>query len=160
MAYLALDIGVRMGWALERSDGRTESGVKLLSQAGSRDGTRFRAWRNFLTDIKARLDSDDDLRGVVFERVDFVPERSGPYASHIWGALWGIMEGWADAHGIPTRGVAVSTIKKVVTGNGHASKDLVIKTVQKRWPAVTDDNEADALAVLLAAHEKFHAWRR
>lgn len=152
MAVLTLDIGLKMGWALQRSDGSVVSGVKLLE--GAQDGTRFRAWRNWLTDTKNTL-RGDELEGIVFERVDFMAPDNGVFAIHMWGALWGVMEGWAAAFDIPTRGLAVATIKKLVTGNGRAKKPEVIAAVQQRWPEVTDDNEADALAVLIAAGKKF-----
>jgi Holliday junction resolvasome RuvABC endonuclease subunit len=42
----------------------------------------------------------------------------------------------------------VGTIKKHATGKGNASKEEVITAMRAMGHAVTDDNEADALAIL------------
>lgn len=50
--------------------------------------------------------------------------------------------------------VAPSTLKKFITGNGHADKNLILKAVLQKWGLdVDDDNEADAygLARMAAA---------
>ena len=52
---------------------------------------------------------------------------------------------------IPYRGVPVGTIKRHVTGKGNAPKQAVIEAVRARGFAPADDNEADAIALLLWA---------
>jgi Holliday junction resolvasome RuvABC endonuclease subunit len=47
----------------------------------------------------------------------------------------------------------VGTIKKHATGKGNAGKDQMIEAMQLRGHPVTDDNEADALALLHCALE-------
>ena len=42
----------------------------------------------------------------------------------------------------------VGTIKKHATGKGNASKDEMVASARARGHAPTDDNEADALALL------------
>ena len=42
----------------------------------------------------------------------------------------------------------MGTIKKHATGKGNAGKDDMIKAMQALGHPVTDDNEADALALL------------
>ena len=46
------------------------------------------------------------------------------------------------------QGVPVGTIKRHATGKGNASKDEMIAAMRALGHAVTDDNEADALAIL------------
>ena len=55
---------------------------------------------------------------------------------------------WCEHHSIPYQGVPVGTIKKHATGKGNAGKDEVIAAMRALGHAVTDDNEADALAIL------------
>jgi Holliday junction resolvasome RuvABC endonuclease subunit len=60
---------------------------------------------------------------------------------------------WCDHYGIPYQGVPVGTIKRHVTGKGNADKAAVIAAIRTRGFNPTDDNEADALAILLWATE-------
>ncbi len=47
------------------------------------------------------------------------------------------------------RDIGVGTIKKKATGYGHASKEQVINAVEKYNFYPLDDNEADAIAIML-----------
>jgi len=49
--------------------------------------------------------------------------------------------------------VPVGTIKRHVTGRGNADKATVIEAVRARGYSPADDNEADAIAILLWALE-------
>ncbi|GMU44616.1 MAG: hypothetical protein AMXMBFR25_26020 [Lysobacterales bacterium] len=57
-------------------------------------------------------------------------------------------EGLCEQHQVPYQGVPVGTIKKHATGKGNASKDDVLSAMRTLGHAPTDDNEADALALL------------
>jgi len=54
---------------------------------------------------------------------------------------------------IAYQGVPVGTIKRFITGKGNADKATVIAAVQAKGFAPADDNEADAIAILLWAIE-------
>jgi hypothetical protein len=54
-------------------------------------------------------------------------------------------------HCVPYEGVPVGTIKRFATGRGNADRSAVIATMRARGFAPADDNEADALALLLWA---------
>ena len=54
---------------------------------------------------------------------------------------------------IPYQGVPVGTIKRFIAGKGNADKDAVIAAIRARGFEPADDNEADALAILLWAIE-------
>jgi Holliday junction resolvasome RuvABC endonuclease subunit len=58
---------------------------------------------------------------------------------------------WAELRGIPYEGVPVGTIKKYATGKGNANKDAMIDAARSRGFSPADDNEADAIAILLWA---------
>ena len=58
-----------------------------------------------------------------------------------------------ELNGVPYGGVPVGTIKRFATGRGNADKAAVIVAMQARGFHPADDNEADALALLLWAVE-------
>ncbi len=60
---------------------------------------------------------------------------------------------WAEHHDVPYRGVPVGTLKKHATGKGNANKAEVLAAVQARGFEPGDDNEADAIAILLWAED-------
>ena len=60
---------------------------------------------------------------------------------------------WCEQHEVPYQGVPVGTIKRHVTGKGNADKAAVIAAIRARGFNPADDNEADALAILLWATE-------
>ena len=55
---------------------------------------------------------------------------------------------WCEHQNIAYLGVPVGTIKKHATGKGNAGKTEVIAAMRALGHPVTDDNEADALALL------------
>jgi len=54
---------------------------------------------------------------------------------------------------VPYQGVPVGTIKRFIAGKGNADKAAVIAAVRGRGFQPADDNEADAIAILLWAIE-------
>jgi Holliday junction resolvasome RuvABC endonuclease subunit len=57
--------------------------------------------------------------------------------------------GYSDGGGY--QGVPVGTIKRYATGKGNADKAAMVAAMRARGFAPVDDNEADALALLLWA---------
>jgi Holliday junction resolvasome RuvABC endonuclease subunit len=53
--------------------------------------------------------------------------------------------------GVPYQGAPVGTIKKFLTGQGNANKQAMIDAARKLGFSPADDNEADAIAILLWA---------
>jgi hypothetical protein len=140
---LALDLGQRTGWAVRNRDGAIASGVQEFRpgrfEGGGMIWLRFRAW----------LQEVDETSGgvgvVVFEEVR---RHLGTTASHIYGGYLAHLTAWAEANRVPYQGVPVGTIKRHVTGKGNSDKQAVIDAVRLLGFAPTDDNEADALALL------------
>lgn len=156
MAVLAFDVALSLGWCAWRRGDRIESGFKDFSRVDHDDGARFLAFRQWLTaKRKEILDAGETVENVVFESVDFFPAKNGVYAAHVYGAMWGNLTSWCAFYGIDCRGINVSTIKKHVTGHGSAAKPLVTKRVQELYPHVMQHDEADAVAVMLTAQDKF-----
>jgi Holliday junction resolvasome RuvABC endonuclease subunit len=74
-------------------------------------------------------------------------------AAHVYGGLMASLTSWAELRGVPYQGVPVGTIKRFATGKGNAAKASVMQAVRARGFQPADDNEADALALLLWALE-------
>lgn len=147
---LAIDLGTVVGWALKWQHGFIESGTSDFGNEKSDcDGMRFLRFRAWLHETKARAEIlQSEIGLVLYERVDFI--RPGQvYAAHCWGAYWGTLTAWCAHHQIECRGIAVSTLKKSVCGNGRAKKPEIIRAVRAAGHDVRDHNEADAIALLL-----------
>lgn len=140
-ATLALDLGTTTGWAVRLSDGSVVSGTASFRpgryEGGGMRYLRFRAW---LDDMARFFDA------VYFEEVR---RHAATDAAHVYGGLLATLTAWCEARSLPYQGVPVGTIKRHATGKGNASKVAVIAAVRAHGFAPADDNEADALALLL-----------
>jgi len=145
---LALDLGQKMGWALSQRDGTIRSGVCSLKPA-ARDTVA-----EALVRLSRWLDEIDETYGP-FQRVLYEQVRGhkGTVAAHWYGAFWGAVNAWCKGKEIPTEGVAVGTIKKHATGKGNATKQGMVLAIRSLGFYPKDDNEADALALLLWGQE-------
>ncbi len=147
-ALLALDLGSTTGWALRLAGGAVVSGS--VSFRGSRfdgGGMRFLRFRGFLDDVLANTGG---LDAIYFEEVR---RHLGTDAAHLYGGFLATLSAWCEERRIAYEGVPVGSIKRHVTGKGNADKALVIEAVRARGFDPEDDNEADALAILLWAIE-------
>jgi hypothetical protein len=145
---LALDLGTSTGWAIRGHDGLITSGtVSLRPGRFDGGGMRYLRFTNWLTEI-------DRLSGPVaaiwFEEVR---RHAGTDASHIYGGLMATLTAWAELRGVPYEGVPVGTIKRHAAGKGNADKAAMVAAVRARGFSPADDNEADAIAILLWAIE-------
>jgi Holliday junction resolvasome RuvABC endonuclease subunit len=105
---------------------------------------RLRGWLD-------QLDEDaGPLTEIYFEEVR---RHIGTDAAHLYGGFLATLTAWAEQRGIAYQGVPVGTIKRHATGKGNAGKDEVIASVRAKGFKPTDDNEADAIAILLWAIE-------
>lgn len=140
---LALDLGTTTGWALRGSDGHITSGSESFRpQRFEGGGMRFLRFKRWLTELKAVTSGIDALH---FEEVR---RHVSTDAAHAYGGFLAPLTAWCEHHQIPYQGVPVGTIKKHATGKGNAGKDEVTASVRARGHAPSDDNEADALALL------------
>ena len=100
---------------------------------------RFEQWLGEISTLAGKLDA------VHFEEVR---RHCGVDAAHAYGGFLAHLTAFCERHKIPYQGVPVGTIKKFITGKGNASKSQVIAAVSALGHSPTDDNEADALALL------------
>jgi Holliday junction resolvasome RuvABC endonuclease subunit len=143
---LALDLGTTAGWALRLGDGAVHSGTAAFRPSrydgGGMRYLRFRVWLD-------SLEADTGGLGAVF--FEEVRRHAGTDAAHLYGGFLATLTAWCEQQAIAYQGVPVATIKRFATGKGNAGKDAVIGAMRDRGFAPTDDNEADALALLLWA---------
>lgn len=143
MGTLALDLGTNTGFCIGERPGALVSGTQSF-KPGRYDGggIRFVRFRKWLDELQEGF----PIRRVVFEEVR---RHAGTDAAHVYGGLLAVLTSWCEENGIAYEGVPVQAIKKHVTGKGNADKDAVIAGVRKFGFSPGDDNEADALALML-----------
>ena len=142
---LALDLGTTTGWALRRADGQVLSGTASFKPGRYEGGgMRYLRFSRWLDEVAAGA-------GVIW--FEEVRRHAGTDASHIYGGLMATLTAWAELRGVPYEGVPVGSIKKHATGKGNADKTAMIAAAVARGFSPVDDNEADAIALLLWAVE-------
>jgi Holliday junction resolvasome RuvABC endonuclease subunit len=151
MILLALDLGSRTGYAHTKGDGAVISHgyIDLADKKDPQPARRFINLNSFLTDFSNT--KTQEIR-IVYE----APHMRGFAATFSLMGLAAVVEMWAARNNFPRpKRVHSATIKKHVTGNGRATKEDVIKAVNGRLlgkaPLIGDDNEADAVALLMYA---------
>jgi Holliday junction resolvasome RuvABC endonuclease subunit len=145
---LALDLGTTTGWALRLADGAVVSGiVSFRTSRFDGGGMRFLRFRGWLDHVLT------DAAGIGALYFEEVRRHIGTDAAHLYGGFLATLTAWCEQHAIPYQGVPVGSIKRHVAGKGNADKAAVIAAVRARGFHPEDDNEADALAILLWAIE-------
>jgi len=114
---------------------------RLVCRGGMRF-LRFRAWLTEVTHLAGELSQ------IAFEEVR---AHAGTDAAHLYGGFLAHLSAWCEERAIAYQGVPVGTIKRYATGKGNADKAAMIAAMRARGFAPADDNEADALALLLWA---------
>lgn len=145
---LALDLGTKTGWALYNND-KMLSGVEdfsLKAKEKNRPGKRFEKFEEFLNLMHQKY----NINYVFFEKV--MQHHKSRAAAAIYSGFWAILINYCEKNNIVYEGVGVGTIKRFITGKGNASKEDVVNSLKYRgFNNIKDDNEADALALLLYA---------
>ena len=153
LVILALDLGTTTGWALRSANGPVAHGfVSFKSQRFEGGGMRYLRFGRWLADMLAlsgsQTGSQSNLTGIGAVYFEEVRRHLGVDAAHVYGGLLATLTAWCEHHQIPYQGVPVGTIKRHATGKGNAGKAEVIAAMKALGHPVTDDNEADALALL------------
>ena len=136
MQILALDPATKCGWASSAGgSGTFDLSIRRDESAGMKL-VRLRGKLNeFLTAGQIGL--------VVFEAARHcAPKMQG--ALVVQAELQAVIKLWCQDNAIEYRGYSPSEIKKHATGKGNANKQMMVDAARLRWPAVEDDNEADA----------------
>ena len=145
-SILALDLGSTTGWAVRNDRCRILHGTAEFRptrfEGGGMRYLRFGKWLDQTLEITGGIDA------VYFEEVR---RHIGTDAAHTYGGFLAALTSWCEAKGIAYQGVPVGTIKRFATGKGNADKQAIIAAVRERGFEPADDNEADAIAILLWA---------
>ena len=153
---LFLDLGKQTGWVYYKDRPYSfESGSfcfeKKKYKKTSKDekfkcrfidsGKKFLNFWNWLEEklILYKFDS------VYFEEVW---GHQGSIDAHAYGGFLAVLTMFCEKHNLKYRAYNVKTIKKVLTGNGNASKQDVIDKIISYGLDPVDSNEADAMALL------------
>lgn len=143
-AVLALDLGTTTGWALRSRDGGITSGTMSFKPSRFEGGgMRFLRFRGWLAEIAAL---SGGITRIAFEEVR---RHVSTDSSHVYAGFLATLTAWCEQADVAYEGVPVGTIKRFATGRGNADKEAMIAAMRARGFAPADDNEADALALLL-----------
>ena len=148
LVILALDLGTTTGWALRSANGPVAHGfVSFKSQRFEGGGMRYLRFGKWLDQT---LEVTGGIDVVYFEEIR---RHAGTDAAHVHGGLLATLTAWCEGQSIPYGGVPVGTWKRHACGKGNADKQAVISAMRERGFEPVDDNEADAIAILLWALE-------
>jgi Holliday junction resolvasome RuvABC endonuclease subunit len=137
---LALDLAQHFGYACNTSIEPRSGHIRLATATRER---LFCEWMQYaMQTYKPSV--------VVYEEVK---RHMSTASAHSFGGYRALMNCVCQSYGIETVGIGVKVVKMYITGNGNAPKNAMIAAIQKRGYNVTDDNEADAIGVLLTALE-------
>lgn len=142
MNTLALDLGTATGFALRHNGANVTGTWSFKPSRFDGGGMRY---------LKFRRKLDETFHEYAIDVVYYeaVRRHLGVDAAHAYGGFLGQLGALCEELEIPYEGVPVGTIKKWFTGKGNAKKHEMIAEAKKRGFAPTDDNEADAIAILL-----------
>lgn len=143
---LALDLATRAGWAARDRAGVVTSGwLKLADSTATARIVALELW--LWPKVGEVLGHGQgvlayELPALVCGRV--APHRTG---CHLEAVALRQAYAWKTPRVV---GATAAEIKKHATGNGRADKAAVVAAMRARWGRedLTDDNEADALALL------------
>lgn len=149
MTTLALDLGMRCGWAIGYAPTDIVHGVMEFRpgryEGGGMMWLRFKRW---LTEM---LDKHGPLDCIYFEEVR---AHKGTAAAHTYGGFLSHLSAFCESRSVPYQGVPVGTIKKHACGKGNAGKPAMMAAMRECGFEPEDDNDADALALLMHVMEK------
>ena len=145
MSTLALDLGTKTGWAWGDGAGTVMSGVwDFHTKRHENPGMRYLRFAQELEKLNATLRPKE----VYFEEVR---RHAGTSAAHVYGGFKSHLEAFCSLRDIPYASIPVPVIKRSWTGKGNANKEHMTAEAVRRGYEPTDDNEADALAILHCA---------
>lgn len=145
-ACLALDMASDTGWAIKSPRG-TASGVKNIAPAkGQHAGMRYKKLLNLLIDMHKTY---PEITMIAYEH-PIAGHRGINQAAYSYGCM-AVVQMFCAMHSLISRSAYPSTVKKYIAGRGNADKNEMISAIRKLGFDPEDDNEADALGVLLWA---------
>lgn len=139
-SVLALDLGTSCGFCIGTEKSHISGTWTVKGGRYEGGGMRFVKFRQRLRELAAAYKVDV----VYFEEVR---RHKGVDAAHVYGGLLAVLTEWCESEGIPYEGLPVGEIKKTWSGNGNASKELMIEVAEDRGYQPKTSDEADAIAI-------------
>lgn len=168
MNIIALDLGCETGIAIGNDRGELAmSGIKKFKNTlknpsvGYPGESRFRDFDGWLWDIvREMIFKTEQSILIVSEKTNqHMPGYNGPRLHFGFQAVIHMLQSNYYST-ISLKQVSALTIKKFWLGSaklrGKASKEAMVKKTQERFPGVTNDNEADAIALFYHTLETTH----
>jgi Holliday junction resolvasome RuvABC endonuclease subunit len=132
------------GWALRNECGTILSGTaNFKPRRFDGGGIRYLKFQRWLNET---FNSCNKIDAIYFEEVR---GHKGVDSAHVYGGFLAVLTAWCEHYNIPYEGIPIGTIKQFITGKGNASKEMMINSLKERGYNPNDDNEADALSILL-----------
>lgn len=138
---LALDISLVTGFAYG-TEGNITFGTRDFTGVSSDCAVRGRRFRSWVCDLLTKYEPSE----IVIEK-PFLRNEATTFL--LGGLVWEAHRA-AELRNIPRDDTHTpNSIKKFIADNGRAKKWEVVKAVRERGYKVTNDHEADAVALLL-----------
>lgn len=154
MNILAVDLGLKTGWAC-RIGCFIESGVEnFKSKVGESPGMRFMNFRVWLREMLMKIKSTRNTRCLVIYEM---PHYRGRAATEMGVGMATRIQEECSSLAVDYRSIHSSQLKVFATGKGRASKDDIKKRAQEWFPdiEIIDENHADALIMLKYAIKEY-----
>lgn len=139
-SFLALDLGTSTGFCIGTEASHISGHWSMKPGRFEGGGMRFVKFRTRLSELAAAYKID-----VCY--YEEVRRHKGTDAAHVYGGLMAVLTAWCEEQGIPYEGLPVGEIKKAWTGNGNASKEMMIDECVDRGYQPQTSDEADAIAI-------------
>ncbi len=110
-------------------------------------GMKFLRLRAILVDVLAAEEVD-------LIAIEEVRRHKGVDAAHIYGGILATVQTVCEERGLDYAAVPIGTWKKIATGKGNASKEVVMDAAARHWfhfQTHREQDEADAVWVAVAA---------
>ena len=137
---IAIDLGNTFGYAIKMHSAVESGWERLTIGSKNHPGKKFELFENWTREL-----NDIDLTEIWYEDVK---RHNGLHAARAYCGYVAVLQIYAYRRGLPCSGVGVGTIKKFWTGNGSATKQMMIAEANKQGFDTDNDNEADAIALL------------
>lgn len=144
ISVLGVDLGTKAGWGLRDASGKWFAGL-INSQPSRFDSNAIRYIR-FERALLELIDVHHPQR-VFFEKVPM--SHAGTIAAHVYGGYLSTLQMVCEKNQIIYEGVSIQAIKSHATGTARASKEMMLRAAQLKWPKIklATHDVADALHI-------------
>ncbi|WP_194966830.1 crossover junction endodeoxyribonuclease RuvC, partial [Rickettsia endosymbiont of Cardiosporidium cionae] len=142
-------LGTKTGFSISLAGGKyiCSGTVDFTSKRLEDPNRKYLRFREFLEKTCLKYSVNE----IYFEEVR---RHVGTTAAHVYGGYLAILLTFCVQEAISYESVPVTTIKKHIAGKGNAKKESIVAAVKKIGFNPVDDNEADAISIMLYIFQK------